>query len=385
MTDIELKELLERYHAGNATEKDKAFLESWYLQHNVSEQVAITDQHRTGDVDLAWSEIEKRTAAPRKRWLLPGIATAAAILIVFSFGIWFYSYNAPKPETQYVHNELNTIISPGGNKAFLTLSDGRKISLTDAPDGEIAKQAGIKIRKSGDGQIIYEVSGIGNVSADGNKFNTIETPRGGQYQVNLPDGSRVWLNAASSLKYPTSFTGSERKVELEGEAYFEIAHNKSMPFRVVSNKQVVEVLGTHFNVNAYADENALTTLLEGSVKIETAGDVSQFIKPGQQTELTSNGDLKVSAVNAGLSVAWKNGKFIFRNEPVESAMRKIARWYDVEISYPDGVPQRTVWANVSRFKNVSDILELIELSKVAHFKIVPGDASGNGRRIIVMK
>ena len=385
MTDKELNKILSRYQAGNATEEDQAFLESWYLRHHVSDQFVIADKDRTSDVDLAWTAIQEKTANPAKIWFLPRIAAAAAILIIFSFGLYFYSNKIPKLAVTYTKTEVNKTISPGGNKAFLTLSDGTKISLTDAPVGEIAKQAGIKIRKSGDGQLIYEVLNRGNIHQEANKFNTIETPRGGQYQVNLPDGSHVWLNAASSLKYPTNFTGSERKVELEGEGYFEIAHNKLMPFKVVSNKQVVEVLGTHFNLTAYANENSVTTLLEGSVKIMTAGDISKVIKPGEQTELTSNGDLKVSAVNTELSIAWKNGKFIFRNEPVESAMRKIARWYDVEISYPDGVPQRTVWANVSRFKNVSDILELIELSKVAHFKVVPGDASGKGRRIIVMK
>ncbi|HEY0666595.1 MAG TPA: FecR domain-containing protein [Sphingobacteriaceae bacterium] len=383
MTEKEINEITSRYQAGNATEEDKAFLESWYLHHNMADQFEIADNDRISDVDLAWNEIQTKTAKPAKTWLLPRIAAAAAILVILSFGLYFYSYKASGPGVPPAKTDIVSNIGPGGNKAFLTLSNGKKISLTDVPEGEIAEQAGIRIKKSGDGQIIYEV--INTDHQEGNQFNTIETPRGGQYQVKLPDGSRVWLNAASSLKYPTNFTGSERKVELKGEGYFEIAHNKSMPFKVVSNNQVVEVLGTHFNLNAYTDENPVTTLLEGSVKVVTSKDIAKVIKPGEQAELSANGTLKVSDVDTDLSVAWKDGKFIFRNEPVESAMRKIARWYDVEVVYPDGVPQRRVWANVSKFQNVADILELIELSKVAHFKVVPGDASGKGRRIIVMK
>lgn len=384
MTENEVKDIIHRYQEGKATDEDMVFLESWYLHYNISEQTDIADKDRFSDVELAWREIQQNTSNHRKFQILPRIAVAASILIVFSFAFWFFSYEEKELNTTIT--EVVENIEPGGNIAFLTLSNGQKISLNDTPEGEIANQDGMRIKKSDNGRVIYQVaSSVTDYLQEGNKSNTIETPRGGQYQVVLSDGSIVWLNAASSLKFPLIFNGSQRIVELEGEAYFEIAHNKSMPFKVRTKTQVVEVLGTHFNLNAYQGENPITTLLEGSVKVIVPGGISKFIKPGEQTELFSDGTLRASEVNIDLSVAWKDGKFIFRNEPVESVMRKIARWYDVEISYPDGIPQRRVWANISRFQNVSDILELIELSKVAHFKIVAGDASGKGRRIIVMK
>ena len=377
MEDKRLKYLLSQNKKNKLNAEEQEELYDWYHTLNFKDRDANS---RQADKDLLYSDFKARLSSSRRIRLLHKFSTyaaAAVIVFIISAGLWFLG-TEPKPKLAEKQPEKETIL-PGGNKAILTLADGSRISLSDAPDGTIASQAGIRITKAKDGQLVYQVlESPTNVSSPV-KFNTIQTPRGGQYQVVLPDGSRVWLNAASSLKYPTHFTGSERKVELDGEGYFEIAHNKALPFRVVSNKQVVEVLGTHFNVNAYSDERSmLTTLLEGSVKIVTSQGRSELIKPGQQSELYANGDLKLSAVNTELAVAWKDGKFIFRNEELESVMRKLARWYDVEIEYEKGVPQKTVWGNVSRFDNVSEILELIELSKVAKFKF-------KGRRIIVMR
>jgi len=196
--------------------------------------------------------------------------------------------------------------------------------------------------------------------------------------VVLSDGSKVWINSASSLRYPTAFTGNERKVELTGEAYFEVAHNPAKPFRVASRNQTVEVLGTHFNINAYDDEPAIkTTLLEGKVKVTAANNEVRFLQPGQQSAL-STGAFTVSAVETDEAVAWKNGQFMFENDNIQYIMRTLSRWYDVDVEYSGAIPDDTFGGGTSRFKNVSEVLNVLQLTGKVHFKI-------EGRKIIVSK
>jgi transmembrane sensor len=377
MEDKRLKYLLDQYRNARISLDEQEELNDWYHKLNFSDQ-GLSDAQI--DKELLYSDFHTRLrVSGRIRFLrrISGYAAAAVVLFVLSISLWFFN---SKPQQQIaVEQPQKESIQPGGNKAFLTLADGSKISLTDLPDGEIAEQAGIKITKTSDGQLVYEVLASEASTTEPVRFNTIQTPRGGQYQVMLPDGSKVWLNAASTLRYPLYFSGKERRVELEGEGYFEIAHNKEIPFRVVNSTQEIEVLGTRFNVNAYSDEKSvITTLLEGAVKISSATGGSEIIKPGQQVQLYSNGKMELSEVDTDLAVAWKEGKFIFRNEELQIVMRKLARWYDVEIEYEKAGPQKTVWGNVSKFDDVLQVLELIELSKVAQFKI-------EGRRIIVME
>ncbi|MFA6944506.1 MAG: FecR family protein [Pedobacter sp.] len=342
---------------------------------------------------------------------------AAVIIMALTSGLYFYLNKPTGPQltTQKSYPKKNDI-APGGNKAILTLADGSKISLSDAANGEIAKQAGISITKTSNGQLIYSIadrqpvrSVVGSTTNDQQlAYNTIETPKGGQYQINLPDGSKVWLNAASSLRFPASFTGNERKVELSGEAYFEIAHitlpsggnhtgakkgsvNEAMPFKVISGNQTVEVLGTHFNINAYSDEPSIrTTLLEGSVRVLLPSppgkgldmNFSKLLKPGQQSKV--NETINVFNVDTEEVVAWKNGYFMFNNENIQSIMRKVSRWYNVDVEYQGNISQKALWGSLSRFKNVSELIDMLELTGSVHFKIVPKDASGKERRIIVM-
>jgi transmembrane sensor len=309
--------------------------------------------------------------------LLWSWVAAAVILLGFSTGLYLFS-GRPKDQKHIVQNL--TPITPGKNKAILILANGSKVTLDDASNGEIARQSGIKITKTAKGELIYTVQSS-NPIAQNTKidYNTIETPRGGQYQVNLPDGSKVWLNAASSLRFPVAFSGGERKVELKGEAYFEVAKNKALPFRVVSNNQVVEVLGTHFNINSYQDENETkTTLLEGSVKVSTPTKGYAILKPGQESVINlSVPNIIVKDADTEEALAWKNGYFVFANEGIESVMRKISRWYDVDIEYLGNVSQKSVWGSVSRYKNVSEVLKMLELTGSIHFKI-------EERRITVM-
>jgi ferric-dicitrate binding protein FerR (iron transport regulator) len=322
---------------------------------------------------------------PRRRLLMPLFrwAAAAVILITLSVGGWLYfsgGWDKDSNKALYAND-----IQPGGNDAILTLADGSEISLTDAGKGKLLETAGVSIVKLADGQLMYTANEEPEKTGTEVTYNTITTPRGGQYQVNLPDGSKVWLNAASSIKFPTSFAPQkERRIELSGEAYFEVAKNKRQPFKVLTpssekdRMQEIEVLGTHFNVNAYEDEpETKTTLLEGSVRVSVpvSGAAAQLL-PGQQS-IMKNGALQTVNVDTEEAVAWKNGNFIFAGEGIESIMRKISRWYNVEVVYQGKIQPNNYIGTVSRFSDVSEVLGILELTKAVHFKI-------EGRRITVM-
>lgn len=337
------------------------------------------------------SPIQKKVR-PVKLWKM--IAAAAVLLIILSVGLMSY-FNKGAFWNTVQSGFVAYDVKPGGNNAVLTLANGRKIVLNNAVTGKIAEEAGITIEKSADGQLVYALSAGTRGSNKTGGYNIVETPRGGQYQVHLPDGTKVWLNAVSSLKFPSTFQGnSKRVVELSGEGYFEVAkmlvdtkREKEMhkvPFIVRTSNQEISVLGTHFNISDYADEVAYkTTLVEGAVSVKkregTGGDASAeevVLKPGQQALLTS-GRLNVKNVDAAAEVAWKNGYFVFKDEPMGSIMRKIARWYNVEIVFSGDMESRHFEGSISRFKNVSEVLRKFELTGDIHFKI-------EERRITVM-
>lgn len=303
----------------------------------------------------------------------------AAAVLLFCTGAVLFVMNKEK-------KTLIADLAPGGNKATLTLADGSKILLDTALKGNLVNQAGVQITKADDGQLVYT---IGKGSEVNNRAgilltNTISTPRGGQYQVNLPDGTKVWLNAASILKFPLNFLKlKERRVELQGEAYFEVKKDARKPFIVESERQVLQVLGTHFNVNSYRDDrDTKTTLLEGAVKVSPLNGpsaTSAILKPGQQAQISSaSGAVKVLNVDASAEIAWKNGLFFFENEPIENIMKQISRWYNVEVVYEENMTGKTVWGSVTRYGNVSKVLSILELTGEIHFKI-------EGRRITVHK
>ncbi|WP_158995645.1 FecR family protein [Mucilaginibacter sp. L196] len=292
----------------------------------------------------------------KKMFVWRKFATAAAVL--FFIGIGFYLQNkVNKP--QIITAKLLHDVMPGGNKATLTLANGSSIILDTAHNGVLAKQGNSIINKTKNGQLVY--SADPNEQAATPVTNTISTPRGGQYQVVLPDGSKVWLNAASSIKYPTFFNGKKRLVEITGEAYFEVAKNASMPFIVKSNRAEVEVLGTHFNIMAYDDETLMkTTLLEGSVKI-TSGKTSDILKPGEQALLNEKGQLQVTDdVDVNEETAWKNGLFQFKDADVESIMRQLGRWYNVTISYEGKICARQYTGKISRNVKASELLNMLK-------------------------
>ncbi|WPV00674.1 FecR family protein [Mucilaginibacter sp. cycad4] len=300
-------------------------------------------------------------------------AIAATILLFIAIGVVFR--NSLVKQQIAANNTSRNRIAPGGNKAILTLADGSQIVLESAKKGVLANQQNSIINKTADGKLVYDASQKRQNGTELSGYNTISTPNGGQYQVVLPDGTKVWLNAASSLKFPVAFTGKERNVELSGEGYFEVAKNKAMPFRVTVNHSTVEVLGTHFNIMGYADEKSTnTTLLEGSVKI-VSGNKQKLIVPGEQARV--NGEIEVAKVNAAQAVEWKNGNFNFAHESIETIMRKVARWYNVSVQYQGTITHEGFVGTVPRSENITEVLNALELTGLVHFKIIE-------RRVIVM-
>jgi transmembrane sensor len=288
--------------------------------------------------------------------------------------LFYPKYKAPAVIRAKRQGISQVIVQPGSNKATLTLSDGSSIDLNESKPGTLCKQGTVTVGKRADGSLVYQPSGSQNAAV---LYNTVSTPKGGQYQLVLSDGTKVWLNAASAIKYPATFSGKERIVELNGEAYFEVAKNKNMPFKVSLNNMSVEVLGTHFNVNAYADEGEVTTtLLEGSVKLSNSKGQS-MLKPGQQAKMDKQSGFDIHEVNTDEAVAWKNGYFIFDNENIQSIMRKISRWYDVDVEYSGNVDEGNFGGTTSRFNSITGVLKSLELTGTVHFKV-------QGRRITVM-
>jgi len=296
---------------------------------------------------------------------------AAAVLLFVAAGTIFYKTSINKPQVQgskFV-KQTNKSVAPGRNAATLTLADGSKIILDDVNANQRIAQSGLTIQKTAEGRLLYVVANGQDKKAGG--YNTIETPRAGQYEVALPDGTRVWLNAASSLKYPLHFTNSERLVELNGEAYFEVAHNKALPFKVKTASQTVTVLGTHFNIKGYADDDAIsTTLLQGSVRIaDSRINKSALLVPGKQAVIGQNrGDIALKDADTDQVMAWKNGYFIFENEDIRNIMKLISRWYDVDVEYKLSKPER-FGGTFSRSTDLNELLKNIETLGSVKFKI----------------
>lgn len=347
-------------------------LESWYLNFE-DEATNLIPEDVIGAKAKVWMELPVHSRMGKAVRLWPRIAVAASVAICMAVGLIYYQ--SAKDQTVNDLPGLATIV-PGGNKAMLTLADGSKIDLNNVSKGTFANQSGITITKTADGQLVYTV--VENSSKNELQFNTIETPRGGQYQISLPDGTKVWLNASSSLTYPTSFVAGERKVKLQGEAYFEVTHERGSPFKVMSNDQVITVLGTHFNVSAYTEENrTVTTLLQGKVKIQLNDvDVYEELNPGEQSILI-NRTFKVGKIDNDDAIAWKNNFFVFDNEELGSIMRKISRWYDVDVVCPAEMERMIFTGTVSRSKNIDQALRIMQLTGTVHFKV-------EGRRITVM-
>jgi len=364
--DEELTALLKK--TWNGLEKTKAVFDPIKSDHilNYILQAKAKEDHIV-DVPSARNNLV---------WRKIGIA---AVILLFAYtGAHFYFYQPQKQFKKVVQKlPLHNDVLPGGNKAVLTLANGKKIILDNANTGVLAKQGSTDIDKTKDGQIIYKAFNHGQ-NDQNITLNTVSTPRGGQYQVVLSDGSKVWLNAASSLRFPAVFKGKTREVEITGEAYFEVAKNAAMPFLVKTGRSVVEVLGTHFNIMAYNNESFIkTTLLEGAVKVRSGNSI-HFLKPGQQALLNAQGQTKIiEDVDVDDETAWKNGLFQFKDAGIETVMRQAERWYNVTISYEGKIPVKQFTGRISRDVKVSELLNMLKYFGV-NFRI-------DGKNITVMK
>lgn len=372
---IRLEDLAHKYLTGTLSKEEQQEFDHWFNTTN-EEPIAVPDElaedkeaHRLTILKKIRKELDMEV--PRKITLWRNIAATAAVIFVVGLTALFYSRYRQRPETGGT-DLLASDIAPGKNAATLTLADGRKIVLSALKDGKLLAQAGVEIEKRADGQLIYKQKNGGTTTLKPD-YNTLSTSRGEQYQVFLPDGSSVWLNAASSVKFPLSFGAlKERRVYLTGEAYFEVSKDKLRPFRVVSEQQVVTVYGTHFNINSYGDEAAVkTTLLEGSVDVN-----GTLLKPNQQAVL-AGGKINVVPVRVENVVAWKNGYFRFNGESLESIMRKVSRWYDVEVEFQDPSLKKVEFGGIiTRYTTVSKVLEMLELTGEASLEL-------RGKKIIV--
>ena len=391
------KELLTRYLENNCSpqeadeildfmQKDES---NRILLHKMNEefknipQMAVEHNSRLRDQLL--QKIKPASVVPLNRSWWARVAIAAAVILVISTGYYLLSEH----KSRQADNAGNLVqieqdILPGGDKAVLTLGDGTQILLDTAGNGTLSHQGNSMVMKLNSGQLAYNSSKASATSSNEVLYNTITTPRGGQFQIVLPDGSKVWLNAASSLRFPTDFVGGERLVEITGEAYFEVAKFSSpvtsgkgaMPFIVqLTDGSQVKVLGTHFNINAYADEASVnTTLLEGSVLVKKGKSIRK-LAPGQQARMNASGMNIINGVDLEQVVAWKNGLFNFHEESLQSAMRQISRWYDVEVVFDKGIPDIRFGGKIQRNLKLQQIINGLEDAEV-HFRI-------EGKKLIV--
>jgi len=393
----------------NRSADDVLFWQNWILEH--PDQQQSVNELRTLVIrlrqDVAEAKVRKqfsrlkntidhRPAIRRRKRgirisIVRNIGLAASLLIFASVAAYFYMVHQ-RPKSNYLANKAHDIAA-GGERAELVLSNGRKINLSTAKNGVLTTEGNVQVAKEANGQLVYQPNTANAGAWETINENTIRTPAGGQYAVLLPDGSKVWLNAHSELTYPVNFSKGKRSVRLRGEAYFEIAHvtdpqtHRRVPFIVDAisgySDQLIQVIGTHFNVNCYSDEPvSVTSLLEGKISVSQRRDTGQspnshaaVLIPGQ--ELRSGKDLfQVGTADVESSIAWKNGDFVFR-EDIRSALRKVARWYDVEIIYTADAPKKlTIGGYISKKDNISDVLNLMEATGKIHLKL-------EGRRVLV--
>lgn len=375
--DLQRYELLaKKWLDGTITENEQEEFAAWYNAGQDSPldiPAAFSESeeaHRERILNNIRQAIKNDSGKIRRMRPLRWVSIAAACILILGVPCAYFHIHS-KIEKQHAlalqKKQLKNDVAPGGNKAMLTLSDGSKVILNDAKNGIITTQGATVLNKSHDNQLIYEGAVHGNLDQPV-VYNTITTPKGGQFQVVLSDGSKVWLNAASSITFPTAFTKNDRRVTITGEVYFEVARDKAKPFKVESGKQTVEVLGTHFNINAYTDEPMIrTTLAEGSVKV-TSGDKSAVLRPDEQSEVSNTGSaaIRIHTVDTDDILAWKNGNFVFEDADIPYIMRQVSRWYDVSVKYEGDVTGQRFTGSIARNVNLSELLKMLKYSGI-HF------------------
>lgn len=399
--DKNIEEVVARYLSGVLEEGDREVLEAWLAEsgkkRSLLRQVKNDQWMREElakmyqvDQSAAWEKFKAAnpmTESPVVPATRPSIYSwkmiAAAVLILVAAGWWYTSdHKTTRPDIAGIEDasskKQNDDVNPGGNKAILKLADGSTIVLDNAANGILTNQGNAQVRKTDAGKLVYEDSHTSSSASV--VYNTITTPHGGTYQITLPDGTRAWLNAGSSITFPTAFLGKERNIEMTGEIYLEVMKDKSKPFKVAVSKEgtQIEVLGTHFNIKAYADESGVkTTLLEGSVRVRK-GSNATTIKPGEQANVNKDALSVKKKVDLDEIMGWRNGLFVFKRITIEDMLKEIARYYDIrEVEYKDRIPD-AFDAIISRNLSLAKVLHVIEATDLVHFKI-------EGRKIIVSR
>ncbi len=368
-TNNRLAELFQKYVDKSITEEEYAELFVYIRNPETKEQVlAFMDEHNKkvqSDAlvhEIDWDGMYQNITNPKKsdggkRNSFWRYAAAAAVFVIGSFSVYYAYQPKEKKEPLAYRND----VLPGGDKATLTLADGSQIALSQNSTGQVATQGDIAIHRDAKGQIVYMVKG--NEQDDSEQINILSTPAGGKFSVVLSDGSKVWLNASSSIRFPAAFSKQSRRVEVKGEAYFEIEKDAARPFYVNNGSSEIKVLGTHFNVMAYPDEyRSELTLLEGSVQFTKNGH-SELLKPGKQILFTEN-DSETKQVNANIEevMAWKNDLFVFNNTNIDEVMKELVRWYDVKVKFEGEKPDISFTGVIPRNANVSKVLKALELT-----------------------
>ena len=386
--------MLDRYLKNQSNTKEKEKLDEFFEENSNSIEASKSIENLSKLEDKIFNYIQFGIKEQFKKEStlnrIPYLQIAASILVIFLFSTTIYFYRssiASKSQLPIVQGVAKIEDKqPAKNIAILTLGNNSQIVLDEATNGEIAQESGVSILKTDKGELIYKIRNSNNLSNnDLNKYNTISTPMGGKFKVILPDGSLVVLNAASTLKYPLHFDEKLRKVSFTGEAYFEIAklvdkQKKRIPFYVYSNNQIVEVLGTHFNINSYDNEEySKTTLFEGSVKItnEKSTAIAKILKPGQQAVI-KRGDVqtKILIADEAQALAWKDGYFLFKNTNIKDVVNELERWYNVDIQYDDAMEFENITGYISRNVKISSVLKMLQLSGIVNYEI-------SGSKIII--
>ncbi len=392
--------MLREYRNGTLTKKGKAMLESWYLDYAGSRKDLPEPEDLDAALDEVWERLserkdllsEKKTFSPGYRWVAR-LGIAASVLL--AAGIWLsrnYPVSYGGRDAQASESSLSGNVA--NSRAYLTLSDGRKIDLEKAGPGVLIEEDFLSFTKTAEGELVYgkKNTGSGETPRLEGGYHEVSTPKAGQYMIRLPDETKVWLNAGSTLRFPEAFNEMERVVEVTGEAYFEVAkalyQDRKIPFKVKTAHQVIEVLGTVFNVNSYADERVIkTTLVEGSIRVNftNAANREVLLKPGQQLRYSeteaagfSAGEavrVDVSQVDAQFEVAWKHGFFRFNNASLEELMRQIGRWYNMDVEYHGVSTKHEFVGEIERSAPLAEVLAILEVGNLS-FTI-------DGRKIIV--
>ena len=360
----EFKTLLGRYKAGTATKEDIAFLETWYAEYQ-AEGPEYNPADQVMDAQAVWNKLQPARPDAKRYILWARISAAATILIILTVGAYFM-LGERFPELAANNISIK-------NKAILALPDGRHIALADMQNGALTAN----ISKVNGNVLIYRKNASSPKSTV--SYDTLTVPRGGHFQLTMADGSKIWLNAATVVRYPETCDRGERRVELlKGEAYFEVVHDNNKPFRVISRNQVIEDIGTRFNVRAYDDEPMVqTTVLQGSVSVtDNKGKI--VLKPGQQSQVRAPGsDIIVKDANLDEAVSWKNDRFIFNNDDIMTVMRQVSRWYDVDVSYEGDMAGKVFTGSVPHSEKVEEVLRKLQETGTVHYRI-------EGKKIIVM-